>query len=55
MKTVLAILGIVGLVLTLLPSFFYLAGSMDDKAVAIWMSAGMILWFACRIPGIRTR
>jgi hypothetical protein len=55
MKTILAILGVVGLILTVVPSFLFMAGSMDIDKVAAWMLAGMILWFACRIPGIRTR
>jgi hypothetical protein len=55
MKNVLATLGVAGLILTLLPSFFYLAGSWDSANVATWMSAGMILWFACRIAGLRMR
>jgi hypothetical protein len=54
MKRALTILAVIGLILTLLPSFLFFAGAMTHHALIVWMTAGMVLWFACRIPGIRT-
>lgn len=49
MNMVLRIVSWIGLVLTLLPSLLFLAGSIEQGVVNRVMAAGMIVWFAARI------
>jgi hypothetical protein len=45
-KTVSKLISFLGLVLTVAPSFFVLAGRIDWSLHSKLMLAGMILWFA---------
>jgi hypothetical protein len=46
MKTILKIISLIGLLFTIVPSFFVFNGLIDKQKHFIFMGIGLALWFA---------